>query len=215
MSHFSAIEDGISPTDRIDPVQPLGADQKKLVTPTPFQNYMQPTQTPSPTQGVPSPFDLSQAGGHPITGKPSMDSLLTQINQTEKTMGDVNRFLNTPNLKLNHAQKYLIGNKLADSKAYINSATSKVGVEPAPPKDLTPGSTPLMKFVALISDGMSQMHAAKTQLEQMKMDGKSLNPGELLLMQVKLGKAQTEIEYASILLSKAVEIPNKFFQIQI
>lgn len=209
------LQDPVPAPDRIEPTQPIGMDAKKLTTPTPFAPFMQPTATPNPTSQAPSPFDLSQGGGKPIAGTPSMDSLLAQINMSQATIGDIQKHLNTPNLKLNRAQKYLLGNKLADAKAHITSATSKVGVEAPQPKEVTPGSTPLSKFLSILTDGQYQLEAAKNQLEKMKGDGKTVNPAELLLMQVKLGKAQNEIEYSSVLVSKAVDSMKQLFSIQL
>jgi hypothetical protein len=206
----------VFPPDRIEGIEPIGKDQKKVVSPDAFKTYMQqPSPTPGQTGGVPSPFDLSRTDAHPIAGTPTVDSLLSQMSTTHSKMSDLNSRLNTPNLKLNHAQKYLLNNKLADAKAHINSAAAKVGLSPPPSKEIPTGSNPLAKFLAILSDGQYQLHAAQEQLQHMKMEGKTLDPGELLLMQVKLGKANNEIEYASILISKAVDTTKQLFNIQL
>ena len=39
MAEMSEFQDGIFPTDRIDPVQALGSDQKKMVSPKYTTNW--------------------------------------------------------------------------------------------------------------------------------------------------------------------------------
>ncbi len=48
------------------------------------------------------------------------------------------------------------------------------------------------------------MQSAQQQLQNLKDKGKSINPGDFLLVQVKMNKAQQEIEFTSVLLSNAV-----------
>jgi hypothetical protein len=217
MSNLFDLDGGITPPDRIEGVEAIGKDQKKLTTPAPFQSYMQqPSPMAQNTAGIPSPFDLSrEGGGRAIAGTPSVDSVLSQVNTANSKMTGLHSDLNTPKLTLNHAQKYLVGNKLADARAHINSAASKLGIEPPPPKDTPSDANPLVKFMNILTDGQNQLNSAKDQLESMKMDGKTMNPGDLLLMQVKLGKANSEIDYASTLVSKAVDATKQLFGIQL
>lgn len=210
-----APEDFVPDIDRLTPLQPVGGEQRKVIPPGGgFQELMKPTEGLTGKAGVPSPFELTQGRGV-VPGQPSVDTLLTQVNMAQTTMGDLNTQLNTPNLKLNRAQRYLVGNKLADAKAQIRGATSKLGVPETPEKELAKSSNPLVKFINLLTDGQHQLQAAKTQLETMKDSGEPLHPADFLLIQVKLNKAQVQIEYASILLAKAVEAMKQMFNIQL
>ena len=212
---MSDFPEGVFPTEGIEPIQPLGSDQKKLVSSTPFQTFMQPTSTESPMTNAPSPFDLSHVKGQVIAGKPTVDSILAQVQSTQGAITDAQTHLNTPNLKLNRAQKYLISNKLTDAKAHINSTADKIGIDPLSTKETPAGTNPIVKFLAILTDGQQQLESAKQGLFQLQKQGTAINPAELLLMQIKLGKAQHEIEYASVLLAKAVDSMKQFFNIQI
>jgi hypothetical protein len=205
-----------NPSERIGPTAPIGPERREAGMPTqPFQTFMQPTAptTPQASAAVPSPFDLSQGQQNLLPGKPTLETLLAQVTTAQQSMGDLSTQLNTQNLRLNRAQRYLLNNKLSDAKAHIRSAAAKMGIEESP--ESAAMATPLGKFLAMLTDGQYQLQAAKNQLEQMKASGKQLHPADFLLIQVKLNKAQVEIEYSSVLLSKAIDAMKQLFNIQL
>jgi hypothetical protein len=57
--------------------------------------------------------------------------------------------------------------------------------------------------------------SAQNQLMNLKGKGADLKPADFLSIQLKLAHAQQEIEYASIMLSKAVEDIKTMFNIQL
>jgi len=73
----------------------------------------------------------------------------------------------------------------------------------------------LQRFLSLISDGQNQLEAAQEQLASLQKRGESLSPGDMLLVQIKLNKAQQEIEYSSLLLSKAIDDMKMMMNIQL
>ncbi len=216
---MSTFPEDVSSSERIGGLGPIGQDQKQMGTPTQsFQSFMQsptaPEGAPQATGAVPSPFDISQGQGL-VPGKPTMGTLLSQINGVQTTMGDLSNQLSTPNLRLNRAQRYLLGNKLSDAQGYLRSAAMKMGAEESLPPELPPGATPVIKFLGILSNGQNQLAAAKEQLQQLQSSGKTIHPGDMLLLQVKLNKAQVEMEYASILLANAVSAMKNLFSTQI
>jgi hypothetical protein len=210
--------DDVPVSQRIIPTGPVGSERKETGMPTqPFQSFMQQPSgalTPRVTS-APSPFELSQGQQSFLPGKPTFDTLLSQVNSAQQSMGDLSNQLNTPNLRLNRAQRYLLGNKLSDAKAHIRSAATKFGVEESPEESGGAIATPLGKFLAMLTDGQYQLQAAKEQLQKMQSSGKQLHPADFLLIQVKLNKAQVEIEYSSVLLSKAIDAMKQLFNIQL
>lgn len=211
--HAFSDSQGVSPTDPIEPIKAIGADQKKMVSPTPFQEYMKQGTPANPQAQFPSPFDLPKNTATPTT-VPSIDALMGQFKAGQNQIAELTAKLSTPNLQLNHAERYLVGNKLADAKAHINSATSKLGVEPPPPKDTSEGNI-LVKFLNTLQSGSYQMQQATEQLGKMKSEGGQINPAEFLSIQMKVGKASAEMEYATILLAKAVDSTKQLFNIQL
>lgn len=208
----------ISGATNIDPTKAIQSGEEHEPQPgQSFQSYMQEGQGPGQTPGRPgevTPFDLASQGQLPGSG-PSTDTLLGQMNSASSVLGDLQKQLNTKNLTLKQSQKYLLRNKLSSANQNIRSAASKAGVDVGPPPSATARATPINKFLALLTDGQTQLHNAQGMVQKLNSTGKMLNPGDLLLIQIKLAKAQQELEYSSVLLSKAVDDVKQVFNIQI
>lgn len=202
---------------RMEQLTPVGQEQKQPPT-QPFQAYMQEAQ-PNPlletkTTQV-SPFDLAH-GQVPATG-PTMNTLLAQATQAQTTLGDLSTQLNTPNLKLKQSSKYILKNKLASANAHLRSAGAKMGVQPKEEEEekKAPVGGPLSKFLAMVTDGQYQMEGAQKMLQGLKDKGENISPADMLLIQIKLNKAQQELEYSSVLLSKAMDDIKMLMNIQL
>ena len=205
---------------RLDPTKRIGEEQKMGETPTspggqPFESYMekaaQGTKAGGPT-GL-SPFDLAQAGST-LPGKPTFDTLLTQAKSASTMLGDISNQLQTPNLKLKQSSRYVLRNKLSDANKNLKGANAKLGAE-VPPPPQTSGGGIIGKFLDYVEDGQNNLKAAQGQLLSMKDQGDSLKPGDFLAIQLKLAHAQQNIEYASIMLGKAVDDMKTLFNVQI
>ena len=188
------------------PMQPSGS----------FESFMK-GGAPTPTMGQPgqiSPLDLA-AQANIQQGPPTFETLLSQMNSTSNVLGDVQNQLYNKDLKLKQSQKYLLRNKLGDSNEQLRDAATKTGAEVSAPPQLVSRQNPIVKFLSLVSDSQTQIEGAKTQINGLKSAGKTLNPGDLLLVQIKLAKAQQELEYSSVLLSKATGAVSTLMNIQI
>ena len=113
--------------------------------------------------------------------------------------------MNNKNLNLRQSQKYLLRNKLTSSNQNIRTAAQKTGVDTGDAPSQFNRKNPVTKiFSASFLIPKNQLQNAQSKINEMNISGKSLNPGDLLLIQVKLAKAQQELEYSSVLLSTAV-----------
>lgn len=129
-------------------------------------------------------------------------------------LGDMNADLNTKNLKLKQSQRYLLRSKLKNANGYLKAANAKMGVEVPQTAPATGGGI-LGKFLDYVSEGQSNLAAAQQQLLNLKGKGDALKPADFLAIQLKLAHAQQEIEYASIMLSKAVDDMKTLMNIQL
>ena len=207
------------PPTGIEPTKSIQGEEEK--PPHPGDTFKSMMQEGSQTEGSAAktsnvtPFDLA-AEGHLQTTQPSLDTLLGQINSTSSVLGDVQNQLHTKNLKLKPSHKYLLRSKLNNANENLRSAAEKAGVEnPKSPSVTSTRQNPVGKFLNLISDGQNQLDQTQDMIQNMKLKGGSLAPGDLLLIQVKLAKAQQEIEYSSVLLSKAVDDIKTMFNVQL
>ena len=194
-----------------------GAGERGVTVPTQqFSTFMK-AGTPMETAGkssMISPFGLMQ-GQPPLAQAPTMETLLAQVNNVQSTMGDINSQLNTPGLKLKASTKYLVKNKLTDANDNLRTFNSKIDASIPEEPDISEFKGPLGRFFAYLTDGQNQMEAAKQQLQSLKDKGTSIAPGDFLLIQVKLNKAQQLLEFTSVLLSNAVSDIKQMMQIQL
>jgi predicted PhzF superfamily epimerase YddE/YHI9 len=210
----------VESTDRIFPTTPVGAGEKgesPLAT-QPFSSFMkQGAVSPMETAGkssMISPFQMMQ-GQPPLAQAPSMDTLVAQVNNVQSTMGDINNQLTTPNLKLKASTKYLLKSKLTDANDTLRTFNAKIGANVPEEPPTSSFSGPLGKFFGYLTDGQQQMDSAKQQLQSLKDKGGQLSPGDFLLVQVKLNKAQQLLEFSSVLLSNAVSDFKQLMQVQL
>ncbi len=209
----------IASSEVIFPSTAISAGEERApMTAQPFASFMQAGKgTPMTTAGktsMISPFDLAR-GQPPLAQSPTLDTLLAQVNGAQSTLGDLNTQLNTPNLKLKASQKYLLKNKLSDATTSMRSANAKMSADVPDEPDTSSFSGPLGRFFAYLTDGQSQMQAAQKQLQSLKDKGDNLAPGDFLLIQVKMFKAQQELEFSSVLLSNAVSDVKQLMQVQL
>ncbi len=202
---------------RANIVGPIGQEQKQIPPNlSAFQSYMQQTEPNpmlSPNVGQMSPFDLAH-GQVPPAG-PTITTLIAQTNTAQGSLGDLSNQLNTPNLKVKPSTKYILKNKLTSANAHIHSASAKVGAKEVEAQKVPDGAGPIQKYLALVTDGQNQLQAAQDQLSGLAAKGENLSPADMLLVQIKLNKAQQEIEYSSILLSKAVDDMKMLMNVQL
>jgi hypothetical protein len=204
--------------NKIDPTRPISEDEQPQQQPTRSFKSVMNEQNEQQVQGSqshqPSPFDLPQ-GGKAQLPAPTEASVVAQMNSTSSTLADIQNQLNTKNLQLKPSQKYLLRNKLTESNSLIRSAATKVGVDPGPLPQGASQQSPIAKFLSLVTDGQNQLQSATNSIKSLQAKGGQINSGELLMVQVKLAKAQQELEYTSTLLSKAVDDLKTLFNIQI
>lgn len=206
-----------SSPDRIFPDKPVESIAKPATpqTPSTFDSYMQgtagartPLGTPPGTPGAPgsaSPTPMEIARGSAISPHEiDYNSLMAQAKGAQDSLGNVDKQLKDQNLKLKRSQSHLVRQKLDDANGYIRAAGSKLGA-PMTEQKLPPGVSGIGRFIAMVNDGQDQLYQVQKQLSDLAGKGQSLNPGEMMAVQVKMGLAQQEIEYTSTLLSKVIQ----------
>jgi hypothetical protein len=203
--------------DRITSTGSVGQERKSMQTPAEgFKTLMQqpPAAGPKPTAKPElTPFDLLQA--QTLATSPSLTTLLAQVKSAHTTLGDLSNQLSNSNLKLKQSQKYLLKNKLSEASSHLRSVNALLGADVPEPPEAQSGAGPIAKFLNFVTDGQNQLSSAADQIHKLNNSGESINPGDLMLIQIKINKAEQELNYASILLSKAVDDMNTLFQVQI
>ncbi|MCB1109147.1 MAG: hypothetical protein KDK44_05770 [Chlamydiia bacterium] len=206
----------IAKPERLDPTKGIqaGEEQEPQQTPTKsFESYMKggPEQTQN---SQPSPFDIAKGQVSPAA-QPTLETINAQITTASSTLGDINQHLNTQGLKLKRSQQYLLRNKLTDSNQHLRTAAQKLGVDVGSAPQIAGRQNPIMRYINLVADSQNQMQEAQSKIKELSMNRSSVNPAELLTVQIKINKAQQELEYCSVLLSNAVSSIKSLFNVQI
>lgn len=215
------IPDNVNPPDRIGSIMPIGQESESLASSTQsFSSFMQ--NAPSSIEGgatksqMISPFDLEQQGPKSGVATPSLGTIMSQVQLAQSTMGDIQNQLSYPDLKLKGSQKFLVKNKLSDVNDNLRAANAKLGTPGADGPAMTSGASgPLARFLDYVADGMNQMESAKRQIAALKSKGTNMNPGDYLMIQIKMNKAQQELDFTTVLLSKAVDDFKTMMNIQL
>jgi len=209
-------KDAIPPTKVTTPVTE-GEPKTPQEPGRPFRSYMEGGE-PNPLTAAGknpqvSPFDLAH-GKVPAPG-PNFNTIQQQAKMAQSSMGDIVNQLKTPKLKLKQSTKYLLKNKLTSAKGHIKSASQKLGTKETEEEEVPPGAGPLQKYLSLVTDGQNQLQAAQQHLANLSKKGEEMKPADMLMIQIKLSKAQQELEYSSLLLSKAVDDLKMMMNIQL
>lgn len=210
--------DEIASVSNIGGVKPIQVETEQQPKPgQSFESFMNEAAGPSSSGVKPEGITPLELAGQSFTQgpTPTVESILGQMNSTSTVLGDVQNQLQTKNLKLKPSQKYLLRNKLSSAHENIRAAAEKTGVDVGEPPSTSQRQNPIAKFLSILTDGQAQLGDAHKRIQGLAEQGTNLNPGELLMVQIKLAKAQQELEYSSILLSKAVDDIKTMFNIQI
>lgn len=208
----------IPDADKLDPTQSIQPGQgKEAPEAGKFAEHMKSESASSaPVSNQPSPMQVNQQQNFKLPSEPpTMKSVQGQMESTSGSLGDIKNQLHTKGLKLKQSDKYLLRNKLSQADDHIRSAAKHVGVDVPNRKPDLSRKNPIEKFLTLVSDGQMQLNSAAQQIRDLDTSGKHLNAGELLLVQVKLQKAQQELDYSSVILGKAIDIIKTLFNVQI
>lgn len=207
----------VSGTERIEGMMPVGGSDNPPEAGA-FQNLLQKQSTAQmpKTTFATSPFELARGGAPQLATGPSLATLNTQVLKAQTTLGDINNMLATPNLKVKPSSKYILRNKLSEATQQLHTVNSKVGGElPKEEQELPAMSGPFAKFLSYVGGSQVALANTQKQLQSLAEKQESLNPAEMLFVQIKLNKAQQLLDYSSVLLSKAIDDMKSLFSIQL
>lgn len=211
----------ISPDpDKLDPLSGRGQDSPSNQTDqNSFKGHMEKGGDTNPLQKnstSPSPMDIANQQKISPSAPPTMDKVQAQMNSVSGSLGDIKTHLNRKDLKLKKSEQYLVRKKLTSAGEHISGAAKKVGVNTDDfSTKLNKSRNPIAKFLSMVSDGQQQMVQAADTIKNLNADGKKMQPGDLLLVQIKLNKAQQELNYTSVILGNATSMIKTLFNIQI
>ncbi len=193
-----------------------------------FEKMVNNIPQPS-TGGKPSPMNVAQSAQPSMqSGQVSAENLVTNMQQVLGQMQGLQSGLQTPNLRLNARTRRLLDAKLKRTKDNIRFIHSKVNVGDEGEQqgqnnqqiigvssDDDHKST-IGKFLGYLTDGQAQLQNAMHSVSHLK---KGKDPGlmmqDIFGMQIKLYRAQTEIEFSTAVLQKAIDDLKTLMNVQL
>jgi len=202
--------------DKLDAITSKGMNSSDE---TPSDAFKQHMQTPlDETQGAKAPTPMDVVNGQKInpSAPPTMESVQAQMNTASGSLGDIKQQLNNKDLNLKSSDKYLVRKKLTSAHDHLKTAAEKVGVNTGDfDERLNKSKSPIARFLSMVTDGQNQMAQAAASVKSLSANGQSISPAELLLVQVKLSKAQQELNYTSTILGNATSMIKTLFNTQV
>ncbi|MCH9811409.1 hypothetical protein K0U07_01440 [bacterium] len=206
--------------DKLDPLSGRGQSSPSDDMPdqNAFKGHMEDKEANPLQQQAkgPSPIDLANQQKMSPSAPPTMDKIHQQMTSVSGSLGDIKNKLQNKNLKLKNSDKYLVRKKLGNANEHIKAAAKKTGADTGDfEKKLNQSKNPIARFLSMVSDGQHQMVQAADSIKKLNANGKKMQPGDLLLVQIKLNKAQQELNYTSVILGNATSMIKTLFNIQI
>lgn len=170
-----------------------------------------------------SPIDQMSANSHRIERlKP------VTVDQIVQQADDLRANIQAPIAKIEEAQKAnpstrlspahdaLLTDKLIHVDSSLKTALNKVGVEvTAQEIQKNVGQQPLVKFLNMLSNSDRQLFTLVGEISALQNSKERLSPEKLLAVQIKLGFVQSELEFFTNVLNKALEGTKTIMNVQV
>jgi hypothetical protein len=177
----------------------------------PTEEKIEPSRTKTPIEELRA---LNSAQAKPTRVTPV--ELIAQTQEAINKMEEIKGTLKTPDAKVKDSLTPLLENKLTHVEENIQAAMSRTGSEYAPKVATAATGNPMMRFLGLLTDGQYKLQTLAMDIERMNTEKKGdLNPGMMLLLQIKVGMITQELEFFSSLLNKALESTKTIMNVQV
>lgn len=141
------------------------------------------------------------------------------IVQAQEVMGKIDQLkqkLNTnPNLELKSSVQQELKSKLSHIDDNLRIAMSRSGVEYTPPPAPEKSQNVVERFLGLLTDSQDKLENLTTDIQRMDTQNKPFTPATMLVLQMKVGMMQQEIEFFTTVLNKALESTKTIMNVQV
>lgn len=192
-----------------------------------FDNLMQPAKPEKIAQEA--KFDPSRKTSlmdevrelNSKTDKPTRITpaeLVAKTEQTVQQIQDLKSKLSAPDTSLKESAVPILRNKLSHVDESIRIALSHAGSEfpDKPTVPIVPKENVISRFLGLLTDGQYRLQTLGVDVERIAADKTSeISPAKLLLIQIKVGQIQQELEFFTAVLNKALESTKTIMNVQV
>lgn len=141
--------------------------------------------------------------------------LIAQAQDAITKITELKEKLRTPDLEIKKSIQTELSNKLTHLDENLRVAMSRTGVEYKPPIDTSKSQNAIDRFLGLLTDGQDKLNNLTNDLARMDAAGERFSPATMIVLQVKVGAMQQEIEFFTALLNKALESTKTIMNVQV
>ncbi|MBS4168166.1 hypothetical protein [Parachlamydia sp. AcF125] len=146
---------------------------------------------------------------------PSTEQLVAQTQSVVSQIDSLRNTLATPNLELKSSVRNLLRNKLSHVDDNLRVALQKAGIEYTPPEAVPVKENPIEHFLGLLTHSQYQLENLAKDVQIMHANRAEITPANMLLIQIKVGFIQQEMEFFTSVLTKSLDSTKTIMNVQI
>lgn len=147
---------------------------------------------------------------------PSAEQLVAQTQSVVNQIDTLKHTLSKPDLEIKNSVRTLLNNKLSHVDDNLRVALDKAGLEYTPPEAVAAASeNPIQHFLGLLTHSQYQLEHLANDVQLMHANRAEITPANMLLIQIKVGFIQQEMEFFTSVLTKSLESTKTIMNVQI
>lgn len=146
------------------------------------------------------------------------EEIASQTRDVISQVDEIKKKLQTPDLKIDPSVQSLMENKLSHIDDKLRSALEKAGGEYTPLEVREARASlrnPIERFLGSLSNSELQLQNIAKEVYSIGAENKQLTPAHMLLIQIKVGFVQQELEFFTSLLNKSLESTKTLMNVQV
>lgn len=163
--------------------------------------------------------EIQEVGGNvDMLRKKTPEEIVAQTRDVIAQVDDIKKKLQTPELHIDPSVQSLMESKLSHIDEKLKVAVEKAGGEYTTLEVREARASlrnPIERFIGYLSSSEGQLHSIAEDVYRLGKDNRSLTPAALLLIQVKVGFVQQQLEFFTSLLNKSLESTKTLLNVQV
>lgn len=163
--------------------------------------------------------EIREVGGRvDLLRKKTPEELVGQTRDVIAQVDDIKKKLQTPDLKIDPSVQSLLESKLSHIDDKLRVAVEKAGGEYTTLETREARASlrnPIERFLGYLENGESQLHDIAKHVNEISATNRQINPADMLLIQIKVGFVQQELEFFTSLLNKSLESTKTLMNVQV
>lgn len=148
--------------------------------------------------------------------KGTPEQLVAQARDVIEKIETLKNQLGSPDLKLKGSTQTMLRNKLSHIDDNLKVALENAGVEfEAPKQFVSPATKPIETFLGYLTNGQEQLKTLASEVGSWSANKGEISPAKMLMVQVKVGMIQHELEFFANLLNKSLESTKTIMNVQV